>query len=84
MSQLLVRQSLLKRDRLRSAIPESEADGVIGGDAGVVDGGVPEVWGEFDAGRVEGSDLFLLISLLSLTPWSPDKSESAASGQYPV
>lgn len=53
---------MLLADRLclLRAIPESEADGAIGGDVGVVDEGVPEVWGEFDAGRVEGGDLFLV------------------------
>ena len=29
----------------------------------MVDEGVPEVWGEFDAGRVEGGELFLVVAV---------------------
>lgn len=63
MSQLLVRQSLLERDRLRSAVPECKRAGGVDADFGVVDEGVPQVWGELDAGGVEGGELFLVVAV---------------------
>ena len=41
MSQLLLRRSLVERDRLRPSVPEREHNGAIGAHFGVIDEGVP-------------------------------------------
>jgi len=41
-------------------ISECERDDAVGTHFGVVDEGVPQVWGELDAGGVEGGELFLV------------------------
>lgn len=52
-------------DRLLTgvAVPEREHDGAVGAHFGVVDEGVPQVWGELDAGRVERCELFLVVAV---------------------
>ena len=44
-------------------ISECERDDAVGAHVGVVDEGVPQVWGELDAGRVEGGELFLVVAV---------------------
>ena len=46
-----------------AGVPEREGDGAVDGYFGVVDEGVPEVWGELDAGQVESGELFLVVAV---------------------
>lgn len=44
-------------------VSECERDDAVGAHFGVVDEGVPQVWGELDAGGVEGGELFLVVAV---------------------